>query len=193
MVQIEKWLKDGWVLYRDNFLNFISIYAIYILAGLVAQKVLMLHLIIMPPLFGSIIIITLQKIRGTEIDVKNMTLGFSFFLPLLISSSIIGLGIFLGMIFFVIPGLIVYALYIFTVPLIVDQKLDFWPAMEASRKKIMEDPFGFIIFGTMLMALIILGVLVLGVGMLLTMPVAINALVYAYIEVFDQKKIITVG
>ncbi|MFC1478298.1 hypothetical protein ACFL57_02445 [Candidatus Margulisiibacteriota bacterium] len=193
MVQIEKWLKDGWELYKDNFLNFISIYAIYILAGLIAQRILMLHLIIMPPLFGSLLIITLQKIRGTEINVKNMTLGFSFFLPLLISSAVIGLLVFFGLIFFIIPGLIISALYVFTVPLIVDRKMEFWPAMEASRKKVMEDPFGFIIFGIMLMALIILGVLVFGVGMLLTMPVAVNALTYAYLDVFDQEKIITVA
>ena len=193
MIHIEQWLKDSWNLYKDNLLNVLSLYAVYLLAGLIAQKIPFLSLLVMPPLFGSLIIITLQKIRGTEIDLRNMSSGFSFFLPLLLSSVLIGFFVFLGFLVLIIPGIIVSALYIFTIPLIVDQKMDFWEAMETSRKKVMEDAFGFIIFAILLMALVVLGPITMGVGLMGTMPLTVNALAYAYIDVFGVEKTITVG
>ncbi|MFC1596028.1 hypothetical protein ACFL4D_01935 [Candidatus Margulisiibacteriota bacterium] len=193
MVNIEKWVKDGWNLYKNNLVNFLSIYAIYLLAALLLQKVPILPIIIMPSLFGSLVIITLNKIRNIEeIDIKNILTGFTYFLPLMLSSIVIGILVLFGLMLLVLPGLIVSALYIYTIPLIVDQKLDFWQAMETSRKKVMEDAFGFIIFGILLMAMIISGAMFLGVGLMVTMPIAVNTLTYAYIDIFSGEKTITI-
>ncbi|MCX6780099.1 MAG: hypothetical protein NT034_02885, partial [Candidatus Magasanikbacteria bacterium] len=105
-------------------------YAIYILIGLVAQKLGPFMLFIMPPFFGALFIITLQCIRQNFIDLKNLLRGFSYYIPLLIVSVIVGFLSFFGFILFIIPGLIISVLYLFTIPLIVDQKLEFWDAME---------------------------------------------------------------
>jgi uncharacterized membrane protein len=157
------------------------------LAGLFVQKVPMVPLLVMPPLFGSLVLITLQKIRGQGLEVSEILKGFNYFLPLLFASVVIGVFVFLGFLFLIIPGIIISAFYIFTVPLIVDRGLDFWQAMEQSRLKAMEDIFGMLIFSLMLIALIVLGAIFLGVGLLVTMPIAVNTLVFAYLDLFGEK------
>jgi len=188
MNHIEKWLKSAWEFFRANTLNLVAMYAVYLLIAVVTQKLPLLPLIVMPGLFGSVVIITLRKMRGTEIDLKNMTLGYDYFLPLVFSSVLVGVMVLAGFIFLIIPGLFIAALYVFTVPLIVDQEMDFWPAMEASRKKVMESPIEYLVFSTMLIALIFLGALLFGVGLLVTMPIAVSALIFAYVEVFKSDE-----
>jgi len=186
LLNIEKWLKDGWTLYKDNWQNFLGAYAIYTLIGLLAQKTGPLLLFIMPPFFGSLFIITFQCIRTKNIDMKEMLTGLYYYNPLLLVSTLVGILSFMGFMLFIIPGIIISVLYLFAVPLIIDGKLNFWEAMEVSRKKVMENLGGYLIFGLLLMALIVLGAITMGVGILITMPIAINTLCFAYLDVFEE-------
>jgi len=40
---------------------------------------------------------------------------------------------------------------------------------------------------------VVLGAITMGVGLMVTMPLTVNALAYAYIDVFGVEKTITVG
>jgi len=192
MIKIEKWLKNGWNLYKDNFRGLFFLYVIYITVGLLTRYMPLLSLVVMPSFFGSIIIITLRKIRSKDQekvffwDFNDLFSGYAFFFPLLISSMLVGLFILLGVIAFIIPAIIVASFYLFAVPIIVDQKMDFWGAMETSRKRVMGNLLGFIILTLTLFSLIIIGTAFLGIGILITLPISINTLVYAYLDVFED-------
>jgi uncharacterized membrane protein len=95
---------------------------------------------------------------------------------------VISLFVFGGSLLCVIPGLVLAAMYKFTFLFIVDKRMDFWPAMQASHAVVRNDYFGFTMF-LLLMALVnFLGVLCCVVGVLITIPVTLAAITIAYQE-----------
>jgi uncharacterized membrane protein len=102
---------------------------------------------------------------------------------------VITLFTFAGSLLCVIPGLVVAARYKFTYLFIVDKRMDFWPAMQASHNVVRNDYFGFTMF-LLLMALVnLLGALCCIVGILVTIPVSMAAITVAYQELvgFDPQ------
>lgn len=84
-------------------------------------------------------------------------------------------------------GLGLSTLWIFTVPLVMDKKTDFWPAMELSRKAVMRSFWG--VLGLVLSAGIITvsGILLCGIGILFTLPIGFGAIAYGYETLFGQQ------
>jgi len=70
------------------------------------------------------------------------------------------------------------------VPLVMDQRLDFWSAMELSRKVVTRHWWKLFGFTIVLALLSMGGLLACGVGIFVTVPVAIAALMYAYEDIF---------
>lgn len=77
--------------------------------------------------------------------------------------------------------------WLFTLPLIIDKRLDFWPAMKLSRAIVQRHWWSW--FGLALLAGLIsmLGVLLCCVGMLFTIPIALAALMYGYEDAFGSR------
>ncbi len=63
---------------------------------------------------------------------------------------------------------------------LLDTGLDFWGAMEASRKKVMENFGQWVVLGLLLMVLNILGSIPCGLGLLVTMPMSLVIICLAY-------------
>ena len=77
--------------------------------------------------------------------------------------------------------------WMFTLPLVIDKQLDFWRAMELSRKMTGKH-FGKVFLLLLLLGLINLGgLLVCGVGVFFTAPIVVGALVYAYEDIFGAR------
>ena len=70
----------------------------------------------------------------------------------------------------------------------MDRQLDFWPAMQLSRR--MVSKHWFIVFAAMLVFGLVatLGIIACGIGMLVTMPIGTIALMYAYETIFAAQK-----
>lgn len=84
----------------------------------------------------------------------------------LIGGVLIGIGCFL----LLIPGIYLTVAYAFSVLFVIEKKLNFWSALEASRKLITKKWFSFLGLGILLVLLNLAGVLILGVGLLVTIP-----------------------
>ena len=67
-------------------------------------------------------------------------------MPALVASLVIAVFTFAGTLLCIIPGLVVAAMYKFTYLFIVDKRMDFWPAMQASHAIVKQDYFGFTMF-----------------------------------------------
>ena len=93
----------------------------------------------------------------------------------------------------IIPGLVIAAMYKFTYLFIVDKRLEFWPAMQASHNVVRHDYFGFTMFLILAFLVNVLGFLCLVVGLLVTVPVTFAAVTIAYKELvgFDQRTLDT--
>ncbi len=87
----------------------------------------------------------------------------------------------LGFLFLIIPGIYFAVAYSFSLLFVVFLKMDFWPAMEASRKIISKNFWSFLGFFIILSLINILGILALGLGFLFTIP-ATYCMVYAAFE-----------
>ena len=103
----------------------------------------------------------------------------------------IGCFVFAGTLLCIIPGLVVAGMYKFTYLFILDKRMDFWPAMQASHDVVKNDYFGFTMFLLAMAGINILGFLCCIVGLLVTIPMSIAAITIAYQEIvgFDQRTI----
>jgi uncharacterized membrane protein len=92
----------------------------------------------------------------------------------------------LGFLCLILPGIYLWVAWSFTLPLIIDKRLDFWTAMELSRKVVTRHWWMFFAFAIVLTMLKIAGLLIFIVGLFLTLPVAVAALMFAYEDVFSS-------
>jgi hypothetical protein len=89
-------------------------------------------------LYGGLAVVLLRLIRGQEARLGDVFSGFGpTFAALLLVWVITGLVSGLGLLFCLIPGLILKALWAFALPLAADRGLPFWTAMEASRRAVL--------------------------------------------------------
>lgn len=119
-------------------------------------------------------------LRGQPVEFGDLFSGFQKFLPAFLANLIITVFSAIGMIFCIIPGLLIGILYIPTYLFILDDNLEFWNAMEASRKMVMNNFGQWIILALVLFVLNLAGALVCCIGMAVTMPISMIAIAIAY-------------
>jgi len=87
-------------------------------------------------IFGGLYLLILKRIRGQEAAVGDVFSGFSSaFVQLLLVGLVSFILSYIGfMCCLIIPGLYLMVAWIFSVPLVADKRLEFWYAMELSRK-----------------------------------------------------------
>ena len=130
---------------------------------------------------GGLYFYFLQTLRGKPVTFAAAFAGFGRAFPsLVVASLLVTLFTVLGLIALILPGVYLGVAYIFTYLLILDRGLGFWEAMEVSRRVITGNWWRML--GLLLLAVLffLLGFALLLVGILVTMPLAIGALVYAY-------------
>ena len=177
------WVGGGWDLVKADMGN-------YVLLGLVFIALnAMVPLILQGPLIAGFHIYTLKRILGRQTDFSDLFKGFNFFVPALVASLVIALFTFGASLLCLIPGLVVAAMYKFTYLFIVDKRMDFWPAMQASHSIVRNDYFGFTMFLLLLFLVNVLGAVCCIVGLLVSIPVTFAAITVAYGELvgFDPQ------
>ncbi len=176
-----RWIGEGWALVKADLGNYIVISLLFALLSGVP--------LIQGPLIAGFHIFTMKKLMGRNAEFGDLFKGFNLFVPTLVASLLIGLFTFAGTLLCVIPGLVVAAMYKFTYLFIVDKRMDFWPAMQASHAVVKNDYFGFTMFLILAFLVNLLGVLCCIVGLLVTIPLTFAAITVAYKEIvgFEQR------
>jgi len=170
-----RWIGEGWELVKADLGNYIVISLLFaVLSGVP---------LIQGPLIAGFHIFTMKKLMGRKAEIGDLFKGFNFFVPTLVASLLIGLFTFAGTLLCLIPGLVVAAMYKFTYLFIVDKRMDFWPAMQASHAVVKNDYFGFTMFMILAFLVNLLGVLCCIVGLLVTIPLTFAAITVAYKEI----------
>jgi len=90
----------------------------------------------------------------------------------------------IGFILFIIPGIYLTVSYLFSELLIVDKKLDAWEALETSRKTITKSWFAYFALVVILFFINLLGLIPFGLGIFITAPISLMAIVSAYVSEF---------
>jgi len=176
-VRASHWISEGWALVTADLGNYVLLALVFTLLSAAVPVVLQ------GPLIAGFHIFTIKKLMGRRAEFADFFLGFNYFVPTLVASIVIGLFVFCGTLLCIIPGLVVAAMYKFAYLFIVDKRMDFWPAMQASHAVVKRDYVGFTLF-LILMALVnFLGVLCCIVGVFVTIPVTFAAITIAYKEI----------
>ena len=87
-------------------------------------------------IFGGLYLMILKRMRGQPAAVGDVFSGFSLaFVQLLLVGLVSFILSYIGfMCCLILPGLYLMVAWIFSVPLVADRRLEFWSAMELSRK-----------------------------------------------------------
>jgi hypothetical protein len=192
-VDIGSCLSRGFDLVKNNLGTTVGATLLIILIigaiGLLPILSVIAVLVLNGPLVGGLFGMYLKCIRKQPVTVGDAFAGFGpRFVPLMLASIVMSLLIGLGMLFCFVPGIYLAVAWMFTLPLVIDRPLDFWPAMEVSRKvvnKVWWPLFGLVILTQLLF---LAGFLACLVGVVFTAPIGIAATMYAYEDIFGEKR-----
>jgi hypothetical protein len=136
-VQIGLCLSRSWQLLTSNFRLLLGATAIVWGIGW-CQFVPPLNLayqVVSGVLYGGLYLVFLKRIRGQAAVPGEVFDCFKRDIPQLVLAGFISaLLAGVGMCFLLVPGIYLAIAWIFSVPLVADRRLQFWPAMELSRK-----------------------------------------------------------
>ena len=172
--QTGKWIGEAWELVQTDIVMFgVAALLVIVVGGAVP-------VILQGAMAVGFNLLIIKKLAFGKLDVGDLFKGFNFFVPSLVAHILISIFVTIGMIFCIIPGLVLGAMYMFSFLFILDKKMEFWPAMQASAEIVKKDYVGFTLFFFALGCLQLLGVLACIVGLFVTIPIAYVAIVIAY-------------
>lgn len=186
-VNMSDYISEAWDFFKAHAAEFSGFTLILFLLTAVLSKLDIFGSIaltaVMSPLYAGYVIVTLKKIQGEAFRFSDFFQGFNSFLPLVFAGFLAGILVTIGMVLFLLPGIYLAVGYMFTTALIVDYRMDFWQAMETSRRIVTKNWFSLFVFGLLLALINLLGVLAFGIGLLVTIPVSACAAVLAYRDI----------
>lgn len=185
--QTGRWIGAGWQMVKADIGTFLALSLVF---SLLSSAV---PVIIQGPLLAGFNIFCMKKILNRRAEFADLFSGFNYFVPALVASLVTSLFISIGFILCIIPGLVLTAMYMFTYLFIVDKRMDFWQAMQASHAVVKNDYFGFTMYVVVSGLVILLGFLCCIVGVFIALPVTIAATTVAYQEVvgFEPRTVTT--
>ena len=191
-VDIGDCIARSWSLVTGNFWPVVgtSLLVILIQAALGAVPFLgaIAGLLLGGVFAGGLYFFFLKLVRQQAADLNDAFVGFRLaFVPLMLAGLVKTLLTVAGVVLCILPGIYLAVAWMFTYLLVVDKGLDFWPAMELSRKVVTKH--WWTLLGLVLINLLIAlaGVLACVVGVLVAIPVGLGAVVYAYEDIFGSK------
>jgi hypothetical protein len=154
-VQIGRCLSQSWKLLSANFGLLFGATSLVWLIGIICQFVPfagIVYSVMRGVLYGGLYLIFLSRIRGQPAAASDVFAGFRLaFVQLLLAGFLSALLSTLGVCCcLILPGIYLFIAWIFSVPLVADKGMEFWSAMELSRKVVTR--VWFEMFGLVLVA-----------------------------------------
>ncbi len=179
-------ISRAWEMVKSDFWPIVGVSALgWVLIW--AVSAMYVGILIVGPLMGGLFLYYLKKIRREQASIEDLFAGFKFsLLQLFLGGLVTTVLESLGFLCLILPGIYLSVAWCMALPLIIDKKFDFWPAMEASRKIISSNWWN--IFGLFVLMFLVnlLGVLACGVGFFISLPVTSIAWMYAYEDIFRR-------
>jgi uncharacterized membrane protein len=186
-VNASDYVQKGWEMFTEHIGEFIGFTLIVLAASLASLKMgafgSLLFSAVAAPLYAGYSIAAFRLITGKPFQFSDFFKGFNYFLPLFLAGLASGILVSVGMALLLLPGIYLAVGYMLTTFLVIDHRMEFWQAMETSRKIVTKNWFGFFVFALALFLVNLLGILALGVGIVVTIPVTSCAAAIAYKEI----------
>ncbi|NLP09262.1 hypothetical protein GX408_02580 [bacterium] len=178
-INMGRWISEGWNLVNQDLGFFAVLTLIFLIITIVAGSTV-LGLVLLGPLQAGYFYILLQKLQGRPVTIGDIGRGFDVFVPAMLMGILVGAFEAIGFMLCILPGFVVMAWYLFAPAFVMDKRMDFWQAMEASRTLVQKYLFEFVLFVLVQIIIILLGLLCCVIGVLVALPVCMAATACAY-------------
>jgi hypothetical protein len=191
-LEIGRCFSRGWGLVKQHFwLTVGTAFLAFVLQTLVELVPCigpMITTVFAMVLWAGVDWLYLKLARGQPATFGDMFSGFRRALvPLMIFSVLTMVLVTMGIFLCLAPGLYLMTVWMmFPTLLIMDKGMDFWPAMELSRKMVHKHFWP--VFGLLMVSLVLFfaGLLLLVVGVFVMLAISTAAIVYAYEDIFGS-------
>ena len=193
-VKFGDWIEQGFNLYKANFGPLVLASLIVVLLSGVTFGILA------GPMFAGLVIITLELqdkkepkpsggsvFRGFDYFLNSFVFVIGWGLALMIVSIIIGFIPCIGQLAAIFLIYAAQAFLMFGMFLIVDKKMDFWPASMESINIVKSNFWPFLGFAVVAAIIGSLGAIACGIGVIFTLPIQGCILAVAYLAVFNGE------
>ncbi|MFH1789008.1 MAG: glycerophosphodiester phosphodiesterase [Candidatus Altiarchaeota archaeon] len=160
--------KKGIDVFKDNALAFI-VGSFIVVVGSV-------FVVTAPPLIAGLFYMADKGIKGRKVEVSDVFEGFNYLVPSMIYALIVCIGLLL----FIVPGVIVLVVGIYAMPIIVLENADGMKAVKEALRMGKENILDVLGLSFMTLVLHAAGTAVFFAGQLITVPIAVIALTKAY-------------
>ena len=170
-VKVTDYIRQGWKMYKEHIGGFVGFSLIvcfvyisnYFLSTFLSIRfgpiVSLLYSVVITGLFAALSagygIVVFRLLSGQQFEFADFFKGFNYFLPLFLAGLAAGFLVFIGSVLLIIPGIYLAVSYMFVTFLIIDYRMEFWQAMETSRKIITKNWFDIYGFSLTLISLYI--------------------------------------
>jgi len=190
-VNFSQWIEDGFNLYKENFKTLVLASIFLVVISMVTAFILA------GPMLAGLALVTLglRDKKRPKPEAGMVFRGFEYFLPSFLYIAVWGIGIMVASVIVgVIPligqlaALVVaygaQAFLMFGLFLIVDRKMEFWPASQESINTVKANFWP--LFGVSIVAGFIgsIGAMAFGIGVVFTIPIQGCILTVAYRKVY---------
>jgi hypothetical protein len=214
-MRVGHYLKTGWEVFRQYPGGFVGFTLLAIVLSLALDQIPyvgpLINFVITMPLQVGPMIVAARLLQGKKPQFQEFFFGFHYFWPLFLMGLVVallivggalpfaaafflmigeasrGLNIVLLVSVFVLFILSIIVLYWFAPMLAVDRRVNFWPAMEMSRKTVQRNLAGVLGFLGVLVLVAAAGLLCLVVGILVAIPVINGTITAAYADIFGLQ------
>lgn len=175
----------AWRLFADNAGLLIGANAVAFLLSLALEAVPvvgpLLGVVLNFPLLAGPLMMSLKLARGERTTFAETFSGFGdHFLALAAAGVVIHIALLIGFALLILPGILILGLWLFATLNIMDRKMPFWDALEASRKTNQGHWPWYFGFAALLLLTFVAGLCCCGIGVLVALPVMNNATAIAY-------------
>src|SRR5690606_10771302 len=115
--------------------------------------------------------------------------GFSYYIPVILVWVVAQVLAVIGLFFFIIPGVYLMGGYLFGVLMAIFGGMDFWKAMEYSRRLIHVKWWKFFLLALSLLILNLFGALLFIVGLIATLPLTYYV-IYCLFEEITREALV---
>ena len=194
-VKFGDWIEQGFNLYKANFGSLLLASLIVVLLSGVTFGILA------GPMLAGLVIISLELLdkkeprptggsvfRGFDYFLNSFLFVIGWGLALMIASIIIGFIPCIGQLAAIFLVYAAQAFLMFGIFLIVDKKMDFWPASVESINVVKANFWPFLGFAVVAAIIGSLGAIACGIGVIFTIPIQGCILAVAYRAVFNGAR-----
>jgi len=190
-VKFGEWIQKGFELFKANAIVLIVATLLAVIIGGATGGILS------GPMFAGVCLIALALVDKKEPkpDIGAVFKGFDYFLNSFLFFLVWGILAFVvvgllnlifcvGQLLGVVVIIVLKTLLMFALFLIVDRKMEFWPASMESINRVKGNFFPFLGFAVIAGLIGMIGFVVCGIGVIFTLPITICCLAVAYRDVF---------